>query len=250
MNQLLLDYGYIPAYVILGVIAVYWLSIPRFLGICARTKYLMTKIQKGQPLTESDLQKRVNNIAGLEFAFGSLPDEHNYPTYFKEPLFSTHIARLKKLKRTYWKLLILVGILVVVLFCGRVYVVHLKGQEPSAKSELFDEEIITALYAELDAEFYIGFKQSHLEILLRNRDMMSLRAGEVFEEELLFEDFECDCLDKMRVSYAKADKRFVLWIYEEIYEADLDWCPESTYSYSFQIENHKVTDLKLDFMAG
>jgi hypothetical protein len=35
---------------------------------------------------------------------------------------------------------------------------------------------------------------------------------------------------------------------EETHDADLDWCPES--SYSFQVVNRKITDLRLDFMAG
>ena len=65
---------------------------------------------------------------------------------------------------------------------------------------------------------------------------------------MLFENFECDCYDRIKISYS--DTRFILWIDEEFYEKDLDWCPESSYSYSFKIEDKKITDLKLDFMAG
>lgn len=127
---------------------------------------------------------------------------------------------------------------------------NLKVEEPKIKSEIFDDEIITSLYEKLNSEFDIDFNQNHLESILKNRDILSLKEGEEFEKEMLFEDFKCDCLDKIRISYNEADDRFILWVYEEFYEADLDWCPESSYSYSFQIANHKITDLKLDFMAG
>lgn len=127
---------------------------------------------------------------------------------------------------------------------------NLTVENSNVKSETFDDEIIASLYEKLDSGFEIDFKQPHLESLLRNRDIMSLREGQEFEKEMLFEDFNCDCLDKIRISYSQADDRFNLWIYEEFYTADLDWCPESSFSYSFQIVDHEIIDLKLDFMAG
>ncbi|MDO6435851.1 hypothetical protein Q4534_00465 [Cyclobacterium sp. 1_MG-2023] len=127
---------------------------------------------------------------------------------------------------------------------------NLKVEEPNIKSETFDDEIITLLYEKLDSGFDIDFKQNHLESILKNLDILSLKEGEEFEKEMLFEDYKCDCLDKIKIYYDKADDRFILWVYEEFYETDLDWCPETSYSYSFQIVNHKITDLKLDFMAG
>ena len=54
----------------------------------------------------------------------------------------------------------------------------------------------------------------------------------------------------MKISYSQSESRFILFVYEEFYEEELDWCPESSYSYSFGIKNLKIVDLKLDFMAG
>ena len=127
---------------------------------------------------------------------------------------------------------------------------NFKVEEPKIKSEIFDDEIITSLYEKLNSKFDIDFKQNHLESILKNRDILSLKKGEEFEKEMLFEDFKCDCIDKIRISYTGVDDRYTLLIDEEIYVANLDWCPESSYSYSFQVVNNKITDLKLDFMAG
>jgi hypothetical protein len=112
----------------------------------------------------------------------------------------------------------------------------------------FDQDLVEQLYNNLKSDFEIGFKQKHLNSILDDIKISELKNGEEFEKEMLFENFECKCYDKIKISYS--DKRYILWIYEEFYEKDLEWCPESSYSYSFTIVNKKITDLRLDFMAG
>lgn len=112
----------------------------------------------------------------------------------------------------------------------------------------FDHNLIEQLYNNLKSDFEIHFGLSHLSDVLNDISISELKNGKEFEKEMLFENFECDCYDRIKISYS--DTRFILWIDEEFYEKDLDWCPESSYSYSFKIEDKKITDLKLDFMAG
>mgnify|MGYP000654540497 CR=1 FL=1 len=147
------------------------------------------------------------------------------------------------------------GIIFIILTsCGQDYIKsepqaeNMKVEEPKIISETFDDEIITSLYEKLDAEFEIPFKQNHLEKFLKNRNILHLKEGKEFEKQILFEDFDCTCYDKLNISYS--DNRFFLDINVQLFVKELDWCPESTYSYSFQIVNHKITDLKLEFMAG
>lgn len=113
---------------------------------------------------------------------------------------------------------------------------------------VFDQNLVQQLYNELKSNFEIGFTQKHLNSALIGLKISELKKGKEFEKEMLFENFKCECYDNIKISYS--ENRYRLWIYEEFYEKDLDWCPESNYSYSFTIANDKITDLKLDFMAG
>ena len=54
----------------------------------------------------------------------------------------------------------------------------------------------------------------------------------------------------MDLSYDNKQDAFILYIYEETYVEDMDWCPESTYQYSFKIKDQKATSVKLEFLAG
>ncbi|MCR8668054.1 hypothetical protein NO995_10200 [Aestuariibaculum sp. M13] len=111
-----------------------------------------------------------------------------------------------------------------------------------------DTDLIEKLFKNLKSNFEIDFKLSHLDNALNGINLSELKNGKVFEKEMLFEDFECKCFDKITVSYS--EKRYLLDIYEEFYEEELDWCPESSYRYSFMIINDNISDLKLDYMAG
>jgi hypothetical protein len=120
--------------------------------------------------------------------------------------------------------------------------------KPEFEIRKFDQNLVEQLYNNLKSNFEIDFKQKHLNNVLDGVKISELNDGKEFEKEMLFENFNCECYDKIRISYS--DKRYILWIYEAFYEKDLDWCPESSYSYSFTIVKDKITDLKLDFMAG
>ena len=124
------------------------------------------------------------------------------------------------------------------------------GREAVDSNQKFDQKLIASLYQQLAAKFEIDFSQKHLEIVFLDAEITDLKEGREISKELLFEDFSCNCLDQIKLSFEPENERFVLWVYEEFFEEDLDWCPESSYSYSFQIMNGEIRDLKLDFMAG
>ncbi len=126
----------------------------------------------------------------------------------------------------------------------------LSKEELSKELDYFDKATVISLYDKLNSKFDIDFNQHHLESALIGISINRVKAGEEFEEEMLFEDFECNCFDIIRISYSNENQRFLLWVYEEFYESELDWCPESSYTYSFQIRNRQIVDLQLDFMAG
>ena len=122
--------------------------------------------------------------------------------------------------------------------------------ELNQQKEIFDQNLINSLYGELKSKFEIDFSRKHLTSLLNGISVTELKNGKEFEKEMLFEVFKCECYDKIKISYSQSESRFILFVYEEFYEEELDWCPESSYSYSFGIKNLKIVDLKLDFMAG
>lgn len=132
MNEFLLEYGHIPAYVIIALFMVFWITIPWYLGECAKTRMLIDKIQNGETVTFRDLDKNISNVKGIEFAFGSLPNEDNSPQLFKNPTFRKHIKDLKKLQQFYQKAIIIISILITLVFAGRVYVVRLERQQSTS----------------------------------------------------------------------------------------------------------------------
>jgi len=121
-------------------------------------------------------------------------------------------------------------------------------EEPETST--FSPSLIQSLNLKLSKQFEIDFQETHLVELLNGINLEELKNGKEYEKEFLFEDFECDCFDKIKISYSNQDGRFNLWVYEEFFEEGLDWCPESSYSYSFKIDNNKIVDLQLDYMAG
>ena len=117
---------------------------------------------------------------------------------------------------------------------------------------IFDANFSENLYKEMEAssEGALSFSQQQLSDLLKVANPTELKKGNSYQTELRFESFECNCLDKMQLSYDKKQGAFILFIYEETYVEDLDWCPESTYQYSFKIIDQKVTNMTLEFLAG
>ena len=117
---------------------------------------------------------------------------------------------------------------------------------------IFDADLSENLYKEMEAssEGVLSFSQQQLSDLLKIADPAELKNGNSYAVELFFEPFECNCLDKMDLSYDNKQDAFILYIYEETYVEDMDWCPESTYQYSFKIKGQKATNVKLEFLAG
>ena len=117
---------------------------------------------------------------------------------------------------------------------------------------IFDADLSENLYKEMEAssEGVLSFSQQQLSDLLKIADPAELKNGNSYAVELLFEPFECNCLDKMDLSYDNKQDAFILYIYEETYVEDMDWCPESSYQYSFGIKDQKAIDVKLEFLAG
>ncbi|WP_320815370.1 hypothetical protein [Flavobacterium sp.] len=119
-----------------------------------------------------------------------------------------------------------------------------------SKNELFDQDLNKSLYKKLNSEFKIHFSLNNLNSVLNGVKIEELKKGKEIEKEMLFENFKCDCYDKIKISYSQSENRFILFIYEEAFVEDLDWCPESSYYYSFDVKNNKIIDLRMDFIAG
>jgi hypothetical protein len=116
----------------------------------------------------------------------------------------------------------------------------------------FEKASIENLFKELkkNSEFESELSEKILVEFLYKVDISDLKNGKSIEKEFLFEDIKCNCKDKLSISYNKENQRFELNIYEEFFEEDLDWCPESSYLFSFKFENNKISDVKLLNLAG
>ena len=100
------------------------------------------------------------------------------------------------------------------------------------------------------SEGSVSFSQQQLIDFLKAANPEELKNGSSHESELLFEPIECDCLDRMSLSYDQNQDAFILGIYEETYVEDMDWCPESTYQYSFGVKNQQAINVSFEFLAG
>lgn len=114
----------------------------------------------------------------------------------------------------------------------------------------FNESLKKDLFDKLNAKEKTSFSYKNLSDLLSLTNINDLEIGAVVEKEFLFENFKCNCNDTMKLSYNREKQLFVLLIYEKSYEKDLDWCPESAYSYSFKITDNKISNVKKEFIAG
>ena len=123
----------------------------------------------------------------------------------------------------------------------------------TASSEIeFDADFARDLYEKLmkASEGSVSFSQQQLIDFLKATNPEELKNGNSYESELLFESIECDCLDRMSLSYDEHQDAFILGIYEETYVEDMDWCPESAYQYYFGVKNQKAINVSFEFLAG
>lgn len=118
------------------------------------------------------------------------------------------------------------------------------------KSTPFDDYLIEELYKNLNDKFKVSFQAEHLHELLDGVAVEDLKSGKIIKKTMLFEHCDCECFDKMKLSYSKLDDKYVLYVYEELYEESLDWCPESSALYSFKLKDNTILELNLDFAAG
>ena len=121
-----------------------------------------------------------------------------------------------------------------------------------SSNENFEKKTVEKLYAELKKQnnFESELTENTLFKFLKNVNIAELKAGKKIDQEYLFENFKCDCRDKLSIAYSLENNRFELKIYEEFFEKDLDWCPETTYFFSFKLENNQIKEVKLEQIAG
>jgi hypothetical protein len=114
----------------------------------------------------------------------------------------------------------------------------------------FDEKKVKILFEKFNEQSVTPFNYKTLNTFLKDVKIEELKSGKEIEKEVLFEDFICECKDKLKISYHKESNVFLLYIYEESYTEDLDWCPEHTYQGVFNIENDKVVQVTFKLVAG
>ena len=89
-----------------------------------------------------------------------------------------------------------------------------------------------------------------MEDFLKDVKIEDLKNGKEFEKEVLFENFDCECKDRLKISYDKSTKVFILQIHEASFVKDLDWCPEHSYIGSFKIKGNKIINIVFNLIAG
>lgn len=148
---------------------------------------------------------------------------------------------------------------IIVPFCLGIIISSCETNEPAVISKevkpekiIFDSRFVEDLYGKLEAssEDAVGFSQQQLIDFLNVADPEELKKGNSYGTELLFESFKCNCLDEISISYDSNKDAFIISVYEEAYIEGLDWCPESSYEYSFEIQDQKAENVKFDFLAG
>ena len=120
----------------------------------------------------------------------------------------------------------------------------------SGFSQNFNKTQIKTLFDTFSKQSQTPFSYKVLENFLKDVNIENLKKGNVFEKEVLFENFDCDCKDKMQISYDKSTKVFIIQIYEAIFVKDLDWCPEHSYIGSFKIIDDRIVNTKFNLIAG
>jgi len=117
-------------------------------------------------------------------------------------------------------------------------------------SQNFNKSQIKSLFEKFNKQTQTPFSYKILEDFLKDIKIEDLKKGKEFEKEVLFENFDCECKDVMKISFDKAAKTFILKINEASFVKDLDWCPEHSYIGSFKIENNKIVNTEFNLVAG
>ena len=117
-------------------------------------------------------------------------------------------------------------------------------------SQDFDETKTKMLFDKFNEQSVTPFNHKTLNAFLGAIKIEELKSGKEVEQEVLFEDFDCECKDKLKISYYKKDNSFILYIHEESYIEDLDWCPEHTYQGVFEIKNNDIINVKFKLITG
>ena len=117
-------------------------------------------------------------------------------------------------------------------------------------SQNFNTSQIKILFEEFNKQSQTPFSYKILEDFLKDIKIEDLKKGKEFEKEVLFENFDCECKDVMKISYDKTLKTFILKINEASFVKDLDWCPEHSYIGSFEIKENKIVNAEFNLVAG
>jgi hypothetical protein len=120
----------------------------------------------------------------------------------------------------------------------------------SSNSQNLNKSQVKTLFDKFNEQSQTPFKYKVLEDFLKDVKIEDLKKGNVFEKEVLFENFDCDCKDKMQISYDKSTKVFIIQIYEASFVKDLDWCPEHSYIGTFKIIDDRIVNTKFNLIAG
>ncbi len=117
-------------------------------------------------------------------------------------------------------------------------------------SQNFNNSQIKILFQKFNKQSRTPFSYKILEDFLKNIKIEDLKKGKAFEKEIVFENFACDCKDRMKIYYDKSTKVFILEIHETSFVKDLDWCPEHSYIGSFKIKDNKIINTEFNLIAG
>ena len=120
----------------------------------------------------------------------------------------------------------------------------------SGCSQNFNTSQVKTLFDAFNKQSQTPFSYKVLEDFLKDVNIENIKKGNVFEKEVLFENFDCECKDKMQISYNKSTKVFIIQIYEASFVKDLDWCPEHSYIGTFKIKDNKIFNTKFNLIAG
>lgn len=117
-------------------------------------------------------------------------------------------------------------------------------------SQNFNTSQIKILFEEFNKQSQTPFSYKIFKDFLKDIKIEDLKKGKEFEKEVLFENFDCECKDVMKISYDKTSKTFILKINEASFVKDLDWCPEHSYIGTFEIKEDKIINTEFNLVAG
>lgn len=117
-------------------------------------------------------------------------------------------------------------------------------------SQNFNTSQIKILFEEFNKQTQTPFSYKILEDFLKDIKIEDLKKGKEFEKEVLFENFDCECKDVMKISCDKTSKTFILKINEASFVKDLDWCSEHSYIGSFKFKENKIVNAEFNLVAG